>query len=527
MGWLIAASRPLKWAPAPTQTDGGSDIAAPRSPNGAESASTDSTAIPTPTPTRTPTPTPSNMAVAVRDDGGRKSVRWRELVLHGLCGDDLARVDAGGGGQGRSFELLSFGGGYQGQLGVGKAKAANRAAQVEFPDGEEPRHVACGGSFSAAVTSAGRVYTWGSNKHGQLGYKLAGVGGQQPLPAQVDGALAAVQVMAIACGREHALALSFDGGLYSWGSGKHGQLGHGDHHSHQEPRKLAAPELSFSRIATGDQHSAALSRDGKLYTWGHGGWGELGHGEPPLRGPELLEELRPKRVEAIADVACAALTCGPQQTAVISRLGQVFLCGSVGRHAAEPGSLAADSFLFTPQRLELGPEAGPAQQVALGKSHILLLDRAGDVYSVGSGAHGQLGHGSKGDLATPQLVLRGKKIVHIAAVSTEHGHLQTTALAGLRFHTEYRCRGGITRRRSRRTAPCSPGARESTASSATARTAARSSRGKWTTCCTAWSFARPVRTATPSRCARGRSTAPASCRVRCWRRARGSTRSTR
>ena len=385
----------------------------------------------------TPAPTPP-MAVAVRDDGGRKSVRWRELVLHGLCGDDLARVDAGGGGQGRSFELLSFGGGYQGQLGVGKAKAANRAAQVEFPEGEEPRHVACGGSFSAAVTGAGRVYTWGSNKHGQLGYKLAGVGGQQPLPAQVDGALAAVQVMAIACGREHALALSFDGGLYSWGSGKHGQLGHGDHHSHQEPRKLAAPELSFSRIATGDQHSAALSRDGKLYTWGHGGWGELGHGEPPLRGPELLEELRPKRVEAIADVACAALTCGPQQTAVISRLGQVFLCGSVGRHAAEPGSLAADSFLFTPQRLELGPEAGPAQQVALGKSHILLLDRAGDVYSVGSGAHGQLGHGSKGDLATPQLVLRGKKIVHIAAVSTEHGHLQTTALAGLRFHTEWR-----------------------------------------------------------------------------------------
>ena len=59
----------------------------------------------------------------------------------------------------------------------------------------------------------------------------------------------------------------------------------------QLPNEAYATKVS--RIATGDQHSAALSRDGKLYTWGHGGWGELGHGEPPLRGPELLEELRP------------------------------------------------------------------------------------------------------------------------------------------------------------------------------------------------------------------------------------------
>ena len=119
----------------------------------------------------------------------------------------------GGGKAGSTLELLSWGGGYHGQLGVelhSNKKSLNLGEVIKFPDGEEPRHVACGGAFSAVVTSAGRVYTWGMGKEGQLGYKLTAVSGVAEEPRQVDG-LGSVQIMAIACGREHTLVLSFAG----------------------------------------------------------------------------------------------------------------------------------------------------------------------------------------------------------------------------------------------------------------------------------------------------------------------------
>lgn len=170
---------------------------------------------------------------------------------------------------GSTLEAIAWGGGYHGQLGVrlkgdkGEAskKTVNTAVKITFPDDEEPRHVACGGSFSAVVTSSGKVYTWGMGKEGQLGYKLTVVSGQQPEPLQVTGELSSVQVMAIACGREHTLVLTFGGDVYSWGSNKYGQLGHGDHHNQPEPRRIeleGGAKSSFSHIATGDQHSAAL-----------------------------------------------------------------------------------------------------------------------------------------------------------------------------------------------------------------------------------------------------------------------------
>ena len=270
-------------------------------------------------------------------------------------------------------------------------------------------------------------------KEGQLGYRLTVVSGQQPEPLQVTGELSSVQVMAIACGREHTLVLSFGGDMYSWGSNKYGQLGHGDHHSYQEPRKLEVEGgLSFSHIATGDQHSASLC-DGKLYTWGNGAYGQLGHGDPPKRGPEL-KELAPKPVEHLVDTVCSWVTCGSTQTSVITSSGQVYVCGSVEKYAAPEGTqkpVATEQFLYTPVKLDMPPKVDPIQQVACGKSHMLLLTTDGDVYAVGGGKYLQLGHGKASDLTTPRLILQGKKVFHVAAgryhsvAITAHGSMFT------------------------------------------------------------------------------------------------------
>jgi alpha-tubulin suppressor-like RCC1 family protein len=361
----------------------------------------------------------------------------RELLCHGLRGDDTTARAGGPSGGSATVELLAWGGGYHGQLGVklhSNKKSLNRGQVIDFPDGEEPRHVACGGSFSAVVTSSGRVYTWGMGKEGQLGYSLTAVSGQQPEPKLVDG-LGSVQIMAIACGREHTLVLSFSGEMFSWGSNKYGQLGHGDHHNMATPRKLEVEKsgggtLLFDQIATGDQHSASLSKGGNLYTWGNGVYGQLGHGELPRRGPDIVS---PKLVERLRTIKCRSVSCGSSQTSVITTDShQVYVCGAVEKYAAAESaaqrSITTCQFVYTPVLLDIKPEV---QQVAGGKSHLLVLTRDGDVYTVGSGGSGQLGHGKRADLITPRLVLQGKKIFHVAAgryhsvAITSHGSMFT------------------------------------------------------------------------------------------------------
>ena len=81
----------------------------------------------------------------------------------------------------------------------------------------------------------------------------------------------------------HMLALifgSFDADLLTWGWGKDGQLGHGDRRS----EKLAAVcEFLHGRdllqVCCGGWHTTAVTSEGEVFTWGSGRCGQLGHGD--------------------------------------------------------------------------------------------------------------------------------------------------------------------------------------------------------------------------------------------------------
>ena len=79
----------------------------------------------------------------------------------------------------------------------------------------------CGGHHTAALTSRGTVYTWGFDDDGRLGH---GSPGHQFTPKVIQS-LSSVQVVHIACGCWHSAALTSAGAVYTWGSCKSGQLG--------------------------------------------------------------------------------------------------------------------------------------------------------------------------------------------------------------------------------------------------------------------------------------------------------------
>jgi alpha-tubulin suppressor-like RCC1 family protein len=84
--------------------------------------------------------------------------------------------------------------------------------------------IACGDYFSMALTSTGTAYTWGNNSNGQLGNNTL-VSTNVPGAITASGVLSGVTLSALIGGQSHALALSSTGRVYSWGTNTNGALG--------------------------------------------------------------------------------------------------------------------------------------------------------------------------------------------------------------------------------------------------------------------------------------------------------------
>jgi hypothetical protein len=101
-------------------------------------------------------------------------------------------------------------------------------------------------------------------------------------------------VVMVVCGELHTAALTEDGRVLTWGLGKDGRLGHCNRESHFLPQEVEALQgHHIVVVACGGLHTAALTAAGEVLTWGLGKNGRLGHGNE-------YDQLAPKLVEAIA-----------------------------------------------------------------------------------------------------------------------------------------------------------------------------------------------------------------------------------
>lgn len=158
--------------------------------------------------------------------------------------------------------------------------------------------LAAGWEHSLALTQTGRVYSWG------CGYKdsrrgvvppVLGLGHSECRPAPEPlTSIEAITIAAIASGWDHCLAMDQEGKLLSWGSGQNGKLGHGNEENISVPCYLSAlEEVRIETFCAGCEHSAAITVDGVLYTWGHGDGGRLGQGgNSPQLSPRPVQAMR-------------------------------------------------------------------------------------------------------------------------------------------------------------------------------------------------------------------------------------------
>jgi alpha-tubulin suppressor-like RCC1 family protein len=130
-----------------------------------------------------------------------------------------------------SGQLYAFGSNVCGQLGgttnIGTQSANPTPTLVTLPGATgSVTHVAAGGAFTLALTSTGQLYSFGLNYSGQLGSTANnGTSEPNPTPTLVTLPGATDPVVQIGAGAWDSLALTSGGRLYSFGSNYYGQLG--------------------------------------------------------------------------------------------------------------------------------------------------------------------------------------------------------------------------------------------------------------------------------------------------------------
>jgi alpha-tubulin suppressor-like RCC1 family protein len=182
----------------------------------------------------------------------------------------------------QSHVAASWGDNSTGQLGDGLTTGGSRPLSADIGAGHDVVQVAAGYDHSLAVRSDGTVWAWGANRYGQLGDANTAI---HVVPGQVTGLTGITQV---AAGVMSSLALRSDGTVWAWGANGAGQLGRGTITDHEVTPARVAVLNHVTRISAGRGFAQALRSDGTVLAWGFNTFGQLGNGttaEVGGRGP--------------------------------------------------------------------------------------------------------------------------------------------------------------------------------------------------------------------------------------------------
>ncbi len=294
--------------------------------------------------------------------------------------------------------VLAWGRDGSGQLG-NDSTLASKSTYVAVADASNIVAVAAGANHSLALKSDGTVLAWGLDNSGQLGDGPIDLGKATPV-AVSD----ATNIIAIAGGGNHSLALKSDGTVLAWGQDDVGQLGNDNAIANQSAPVLVAGASGIVAIAAGDAHSLALKSDGTILSWGSDTSGELGNDS------EFVSQSTPVAVSGASNII--AIAAGGAYCLALKSDGTMLSWGSDGQGQLGDNTSSVNKSM----PVLVNPEASNIIAIAAGDSHSLALKSDGTMLSWGWDGSGQLGDDlAKADKFMPVAVSTASNIVAIAA----------------------------------------------------------------------------------------------------------------
>ncbi|KAJ4251088.1 hypothetical protein NW762_011740 [Fusarium torreyae] len=319
------------------------------------------------------------------------------------------------------------------------AKKPGRPATKKAEPKKKSIYPEIGKKINDAPTQILDVYVFGEGSSGELGLGSKRVNNKKPIDVKrprLNDNLAAAKagVVQISCGGMHAVALTHDNKILTWGVNDQGALGRDtnwdgglrdmdkeeDSESEDEddtginPKESTptavsdehfAPGTKFVQVVASDSASFTLTEDGRVYGWGtfRSSDGILGFSETVKvqSTPVMLRDL--KNIKALAAGSNHILALDHKGNVVAWGCGQQ---NQLGRRIIERNKMSS----LIPQGV--GLPRGKIAQIACGSYHSFAIDKAGQVYGWGLNNFGEIGVESNAG-EDDAVILRPAKLTYL------------------------------------------------------------------------------------------------------------------
>ncbi|GMP98392.1 hypothetical protein CsSME_00046301 [Camellia sinensis var. sinensis] len=222
-------------------------------------------------------------------------------------------------------EVFSWGSGVNYQLGTGNAHIQKLPCKVDSLHGSFIKLISAAKFHSVAVTAHGEVYTWGFGRGGRLGHPDFDIhSGQAAVitPRLVSSGLGARRVKTIAAAKHHTVVATEGGEVFTWGSNREGQLGYTSVDTQPTPRRVSSLRSKIVAVAAANKHTAVVSESGEVFTWGFNKEGQLGYGTS-----NSASNYTPRVVEYLKGKVFVGVEAAKYHTIVLGADGEVFTWG--------------------------------------------------------------------------------------------------------------------------------------------------------------------------------------------------------
>ncbi|KAG7380348.1 hypothetical protein PHYPSEUDO_007275 [Phytophthora pseudosyringae] len=356
-------------------------------------------------------------------------------------------------------ECFVWGFGKGGRLGTGSEFDRIEPTRLTSLVSTPMKKVAAGENHTIALSRTGQVFSWGSNSFGQLGHPGKSSSSQSRLtPKRVDAFRFHVVADIAASGCHSAAIDADDGALYTWGSNRRGQLGRkegcGTDQADVTPRSVDTlrprhpmcvvygdyDSVRAEKLALSDWHTCVVLRCahnsrsiGQVWQFGYGSYRPSRVTFPSAvstsaAGAVMCDTWVPTCKQRGIDIV--EVSCAHNHSIALSGSGSVFTWGhnvpalSHLSSSSSSGSKASPILSpSAPQKVSL-TSYGPVASVCASQDHCAVVTQQGDLVTWGCGQQGVLGHG-RGNTwqPSPKRVAGVKKAVAVAA-----GHQHTAVL---------------------------------------------------------------------------------------------------
>ncbi|XP_045065669.1 retinitis pigmentosa GTPase regulator b [Coregonus clupeaformis] len=157
-------------------------------------------------------------------------------------------------------------------------------------------------------------------------------------------------------------------------------------------------------ISCGDEHTALITENGKLFMFGSNNWGQLGLGSKTMvNKPTCVKALKSEKVRLAA--------CGRNHTTVYTSRGNVYSTGGNNEGQLGLGDCEERTAF---QLVDFFSSHGPIKMLAAGSNTSAALTESGKLFMWGDNTEGQIGLGKESSALTPQEVTVGRPVAWVS-----------------------------------------------------------------------------------------------------------------